>query len=109
MSLQSGSVQLKPISRFPAIERDLAIVVDEQISWADIIKVIKNTAPNELENIRFVETYRGKGISAGRKSITLSLLFRDKDGTLTHETVDSFQAKIVKGLSEAAAAELRTL
>jgi phenylalanyl-tRNA synthetase beta chain len=108
MALQKGPKKLKPIPRFPAIERDLSIIVDEQIRWADIFNSIKNKASTELEDILFVEIYRGKGIPKGRKSVTLSLRFRDQDGTLTHETVDRFQADIVQGLAESVGAELRT-
>jgi phenylalanyl-tRNA synthetase beta chain len=107
--LQSSPVKLKPIPRFPAIERDLSFVVDEQICWADIVEAVKSKAPAELEDIRFVDIYHGKGIQAGQKSVTLSLRFRDQDGTLTHETVDSFQDDIIQSLSHSIAAELRTI
>jgi phenylalanyl-tRNA synthetase beta chain len=109
MNLQSGPIKLKPIPRFPAIERDLSIVVDEQIRWADIIEAIRNKAPVELENIQFVDIYRGKAIPSGRKSVTLSLRFRDQDGTLTHEAVDCFQADIVQSLYDSISGELRTI
>jgi len=109
MSLAGGAVKVKPIPRFPAIERDLSILVGEEIRWADIIKAIKCKASGELEDIRFVGIYRGKGVPSGSKSVTLSLRFRDEDGTLTHETVDAFEADIVRSLAETVAAELRTV
>jgi len=109
MALTGGAVKVKPIPRFPAIQRDLSIIVDEAIRWADIIQAIKSKAPSELEDVQFVGIYRGKGIPSGRKSVTLSLRFRDEDGTLTHETVDLFEADIVRSLAEAVAAELRTV
>ncbi|MGB2862427.1 MAG: phenylalanine--tRNA ligase subunit beta [Sedimentisphaerales bacterium] len=109
MSLAGGAVKVKPIPRFPAIQRDLSIIVDEIIRWADIIKAVESKACPELEDIRFVGIYRGKGIPSGNKSVTLSLRFRDEDGTLTHETVDGFEADIVRSLAESVAAELRTV
>ena len=109
MTLTGGAVKVKPIPRFPAIQRDLSIIVDEVIRWVDIIQSIKSKAPSELEDIQFVGIYRGKGISSGRKSVTLSLRFRDEDGTLTHEAVDLFEADIVQSLAGAVAAELRTV
>jgi len=109
MALAGGAVKVRPIPRFPAIERDLSIIVGEAIPWADIIKAIKSKASGELEDIRFVGIYRGKGIPSGSKSVTLSLRFRDEDGTLTHETVDGFEADIVRSLAETVAAELRTV
>ncbi|OHB56001.1 MAG: phenylalanine--tRNA ligase subunit beta [Planctomycetes bacterium RBG_13_44_8b] len=107
--LQSTPIKLKSIPRFPAIERDLSIVVNEQIRWTDIVEAVKKRAPLELEDIRFVDIYHGKGIPSGQKSVTLSLRFRDQDGTLTHETVDGFQAVIIQSLSDSISAELRTI
>ena len=83
----NGDVGRQPI---PAIQRDLSIVVEENIRWADIVGAVNSRAPAELENVEFVGIYRGKGIDAGKKCVTLSLRFRDEDGTLTHETVDGF-------------------
>jgi len=109
MALTGGAVKVKPIPRFPAIQRDLSIIVDEAIRWADIIRAIGRKAPSELEDTQFVEIYRGKAIPSGRKSVTLSLRFRDEDGTLTHEAVDLFEADIVQSMAESVAAELRTV
>jgi phenylalanyl-tRNA synthetase beta chain len=100
---------IKTIPRYPAIERDLSIIVDDKILWADIQGVINSKAPEELEDIRFVEIYRGKGIENKKKSITLSLRFRDRDGTLTHETVDGFQSGIISALQQQIHATLRTV
>ncbi|MHC4626804.1 MAG: phenylalanine--tRNA ligase subunit beta-related protein, partial [Planctomycetota bacterium] len=82
--------------------------VDEQVRWADIIAAVESKACEELEEVEFVGIYRGKPIPSSKKCVTLSLRFRDEYGTLTHETVDRFQADIVGSLSEATAAELRT-
>ena len=109
MALQRGAIKVKPIPRFPAIERDLSIIVDEKISWSEIIETVNKKAPGELEEARFVDIYRGKGIPAGKKSVTLSLRFRDEDGTLTHDTVDGFEADIVKTLTKSVGAQLRTV
>jgi phenylalanyl-tRNA synthetase beta chain len=108
-ALQAGPVKVKPIPKFPAIERDLSIIVAESVTWADITRAVNKKACNELEDIRFVGIYRGRGISSGKKSVTLKLTFRDEDGTLTHETVDRFEADIVKGLTKSVGAKLRTV
>jgi len=108
-ALTGGAVKVKPLPRFPAIERDLSIVVDEQVRWVEIIEAVKSKASAELEDVRFVGIYRGKGVESGRKSVTLSLRFRDEDGTLTHETVDRFQTEIVRNLARCVSAELRAV
>jgi phenylalanyl-tRNA synthetase beta chain len=109
LALQQDAIKVKPIPRFPAIQRDLSIIVDDKICWVDIIDAIKARASTELENIQFVGIYRGEGIPSGKKSVTISLRFRDEDGTLTHETVDRFQTDIVGNLDKCVGAQLRTV
>ena len=109
LALQSGAVKVRPIPRFPAIQRDLSIIVDEDIRWADIVAAVNEKAPGELEDIRFVGIYRGGTIPTGRKSVTLTLTFRDRDGTLTHDMVDRFQTEIVRALAQSIGAKLRTV
>jgi phenylalanyl-tRNA synthetase beta chain len=108
LCLAAAPVRIKPVPRFPAIQRDLSLVVDERIRWADIMEAIRAKTSPELQDVRFVGIYRGKGIVSGKKSVTLSLCFRDEDGTLTHETVDRLEAAIVGSLAEGTGAELRT-
>ncbi len=107
-ALQTEAVKFTPIPKFPAIERDLSLVIDDEVIWADIAGAIDRQAPVELEEVRFVGIYRGKSIPGGKKSVTLTLRFRDEQGTLTHEAVDSFQNDIVAELKKATGAELRT-
>ena len=109
LALSSAAVKVKPIPRFPAIQRDLSIIVDEAVRWADVVEAVKSEASCELEEVQFVGIYRGEGIRSGQKSMTLSLRFRDEDGTLTHETVDHFEADILQSLAESVKAELRTV
>jgi len=108
LALQSKELKARPIPRFPAIVRDLSLIVDEQVRWADITEAISRKAPAELEQTRFVGIYRGEVIPAGKKSVTLSLVFRDADGTLTHESVDRLESDIVAELTASVGAELRT-
>lgn len=105
--LQSGPVKIKHIPRFPAIVRDLSIIVDEKTLWADIYAAIDEKKTSQLEAVKFVDIYRGKPIEKGKKSVTLSLKFRDDDGTLTHEQVDEFEKKMVDNLTQKLSAELR--
>ena len=107
--LGKTEIKMKPIPRFPAISRDLSIVVDEQIRWSQIAEAVASEAPAELEELGFVGIYRGAGVEQGRKSITISLRFRDEDGTLTHETVDGLEKKIMDELENRLRAKLRAI
>jgi phenylalanyl-tRNA synthetase beta chain len=108
VAMQGAVVKVKPLPRFPAIDRDLSLIVEEKVLWADITAAVEKKAPAELEGICFAGIYRGKPIEAGKKSVTVSLRFRDEDGTLRHEIVDGFEAEILGELKSALNAELRT-
>lgn len=108
LDISGNLTALKPIPRFPAVTRDLSLIVDENITWAAIVETIKRKRPAELEDVNFTGIYRGKPIPAGQKSITISLRFRDEDGTLTHEVVDKFETDILAELTGSLRAKLRT-
>ena len=108
LTLRAGSIKVKQLPKFPAIKRDLSLIVNEDAVWADIETAVHKKAPAELEELQFVDIFRGKSIPQGKKSVTLSLWFRDADGTLTHEAVDAFQAEILRSITESIGAELRT-
>jgi phenylalanyl-tRNA synthetase beta chain len=95
------------LPRFPAIERDLSIIVDEATPYADIDRAIHAASPALLERVEFLGTYRGKQIGPGRKSVSFRMLFRDPDKTLRHEEVDPQVAAVVASLQQHAHAELR--
>jgi phenylalanyl-tRNA synthetase beta chain len=102
------TVAVKPIPRFPAVHRDLSLILEEKIPWVQIAEVINAARPQELEKVEFVALYRGKPIPAGQKSVTVSLCFRDDDGTLRHEHVDEFEKTIFTSLQTKLGAQIRT-
>jgi phenylalanyl-tRNA synthetase beta chain len=108
LSLRSAAAKIKPLSKFPSIRRDLSLVVQEEVPWVNIESAVNRKASAELEEVRFVDIFHGKAIPQGKKSVTLSLLFRDADGTLTHEQVDGFEKAILGELTASIGAVLRT-
>lgn len=109
VAMQGVIVKVKQLPRYPAINRDLSLILEENVSWAQITAAVNKQATTELEEICFTGIYRGKPIEAGKKSVTISLRFRDEDGTLRHEIVDAFEAKILDELKKTLNAELRTV
>jgi len=95
------------LPKYPAIERDLSVVVDEATPWQSIAEAVDAAQPALLESTSFVGTYRGKQLGKGKKSVTLRMQFRDPDTTLRHEQVDPQIDAVVKRLSETVGAELR--
>lgn len=99
--------QVQPMARFPAVERDLSIVVNAATAWAAVESAVRAAEPRMLEALRFVGVYKGKPIPPGRKSVTFRMLFRDPAGTLRSEQVDAQVEAVVARLKKDLGAELR--
>ncbi|MBN1846574.1 MAG: phenylalanine--tRNA ligase subunit beta [Sedimentisphaerales bacterium] len=108
VQVQKSSVPITPLVRFPGISRDLSLVLAETVRWADIEAGIAAQEIADLQEIRFVGIYRGSGVPAGKKSLTLSLHFRRADQTLTHDEVDGYQGRILAALEQRFQAVLRS-
>ncbi|MCC6680373.1 MAG: phenylalanine--tRNA ligase subunit beta [Phycisphaeraceae bacterium] len=100
--------RIDALPRFPGIERDLSMIVDEQVTWRQFEQIIREVKPAMLEDLKFLIVYRGKPIPKGRKSVSLRLRFRDPRKTLKHEEVDPQVAAVVDALKQKLGAELRT-
>ncbi|MEM1354668.1 MAG: phenylalanine--tRNA ligase subunit beta [Planctomycetota bacterium] len=95
------------LPKYPAIERDISVVVDEATPWRKIAEGIDAAKPELFESVRFVGTYRGKQVGKGKKSVTFRLQFRDPERTLRHDQVDPQVEAVVKALGSSVSAELR--
>ena len=95
------------LPEFPAIERDLSLVVAEQTAWAQIEQLVRGLNLPLLEASTFVGTFRGQQVGTGKKSVTLRLRFRDDKRTLRHEEVDPQVATVVEKAKAQLGAELR--
>ena len=105
--LPRNVVKYAPMSRFPSITRDLAIVVDEEISAESVMKCMKNAAPDYLKDLELFDVYMGKGIDSGRKSLALGLTLQDLSRTLTDEDVEQSMENILSTLQQELKATLR--
>ena len=93
-------VLYKPLPRFPAVERDIALLCDEELPVADIEKAIRAGGGKILEKVILFDVYQGKQIEAGKKSVAYNLIFRSAEGTLTDEQIDGVLNKIFKNLRQ---------
>ncbi len=96
------------VPRFPAVRRDLSLLVPLAAQWAALRAALETAQLPHLEEISFTGSYRGKQVPAGTKSVTLSLRFRDAAGTLRSEMVDSHVNAALNVLAEKFGAKLRT-
>lgn len=108
MSLYPPTHSASALPKYPAIERDLSVVVGEQVAWQAIESAVTAARPDLLESTAFVGTYRGKQVGKGKKSVTLRMQFRDPERTLRHDQVDPQVASVVAALAEKVNAELRS-
>ena len=97
----------KPISKFPSIERDLAIVCKKEIEANSILSLIKQTARKTLVDLKVFDLYMGENIAADEKSIAVKLVFNDSNKTLEAADVDKTINSIIKRLEMEFGARLR--
>ncbi len=102
-----GKMKYKEISKFPSVKKDIAVVIDKNITSDEIATVIKKAGGSSLNKIDVFDVYTGKGIDENKKSIAYSLTFEKMDRTLTDEEINESIEKIVDMLSKKLGAELR--
>ncbi len=95
------------IPKYPAVERDIAMLVDEEIEVGQIKRIITQKAKKMLEEINLFDVYRNEKLGKNKKSVAYSLKFRLTDRTLTDEEVNNTMQEIVNALEKELNAELR--
>lgn len=95
------------LSKFPSIRRDIAVVVDESVTFEAIRKVIRETTSKIVKDIRPFDVYTGENIDSGRKSVALGLILQEKSHTLTDTEVDEVIDAVLHRLSNELDAKLR--
>jgi len=96
-----------PLPRYPSVERDLAVVVEETVAAGAIHAAIKEVAGDLLEQVRAFDEYRGAQVADGHKSVAFALTFRSPERTLTDAEVDRVMAEIRLGLEKKYRARFR--
>lgn len=94
----SVSKQIVPLNKYPAAKRDLSILIQKNISIADILKLINDAQEGILEDVEVFDVYAGKNLPEDKKSVAFHLLFRHKDRTLSSEEINQALDKIEKDL-----------
>ncbi len=105
--LRRGVSEFNELPRFPASERDLAVVVPDSAITSELLGTIRGTAGPTLAELIVFDLYRGKQIDKNHKSVAFRLIFLDESKTLTDEYVDSLVTKIIAALEKQHGAKLR--
>ncbi|MGH8100558.1 MAG: hypothetical protein ACREIW_04625, partial [Chthoniobacterales bacterium] len=107
LNTRALTTRFREIERFPAITRDIAMIVPENISHEEIERVIHSVLEPLLDRVELFDLFAGSEIGRARKSLAYSLTYRDRNRTLTNEEVTAAHAKIRERLQRELGAELR--
>ncbi|MDB4973281.1 MAG: Phenylalanyl-tRNA synthetase beta chain [Myxococcaceae bacterium] len=99
--------QVRPLPRFPASSRDLAIVVEEAREAGEVAAVLREAGGPLLDAVELFDLYRGGQLESGKKSLAFRLTYRDPEATLTDQRVDDAHARVVEEAQRRFAASLR--
>ncbi len=95
------------LSRFPAVRRDLAFLVPEQVAWADLAATVRQAAGPLLRDLNLFDRYVGQGVEPGFKSLAMGLILQDKSRTLTDRDVEAVVAEAVTAIEREHHARIR--
>jgi phenylalanyl-tRNA synthetase beta chain len=106
--LQGSLPQFKPLSRFPAVSRDLALLVPDSVSAAEILNVVRQNAGDVLRDLSVFDVYRGRGVADQHYSLALSLTWQDPERTLLDTEIQAYIENILQSASSTCGALLRS-
>ena len=106
-AIRNVKVSYTEISKFPAVKRDLALLLDKKVQFAEIEKIAYETEKKLLKEVSLFDVYEGKNLEAGKKSYAVSFLLQDENATLNDKQIDKIMSKLVKNLEDKLGAKLR--
>lgn len=99
---------VRSLPEFPAVERDLTLIVSEDVRWSAVESLVREANPERFESLAYVGSYRGKQVGEGKKSLTVRLWFRDEARTLRREEVDPQIESLIRLAGDKLGAQVRT-
>ena len=107
LKLISNKIKFSEIPKYPEVRRDLALLIDNGVTYESIYKIAKQTEKEVLKNIDLFDVYQGDNLSEGKKSYALSFILQDNSKTLTDEQIDKIMNKLQKNFETELGAVLR--
>ncbi len=89
----------QPIPEFPSIQRDISMIIDQQITWQQITEIIQGIDPL-VTDVTYLDTYTGEGIESGKKSLSFRIVFRSLERTLQSSEVDAIMKMVIEVLQK---------
>lgn len=106
-SIKTSVPSFKPLSKFPAVRRDLSVVVDEKIRSEEVLSACEEASGELLRDLQLFDVFRGQGIDSDKKSLALGLIFQASSRTLTEDEIETSVQRVLKRLSNDFDATLR--
>lgn len=105
--VKKSKVTFSEISKFPAVKRDLALLLDKTVQFAEIEKIVTDSERKLLKDVALFDVYEGKNLPAGKKSYAVSFYLQDEGKTLNDKQIDAIMKKIQTNLEQKLGAQLR--
>ena len=105
---QQAKLKYHAISKFPMVRRDLALLLDKEVTYQEIENLVKKTDDNLIKNVNLFDVYEGDRLPAGKKSYAISINLQDENKTMNDKQIDKLMKKVVNSLKQELKAELRT-
>ncbi len=104
---RKNKVEYTELSKYPAVSRDLALLIDRQTEFSQIEKTAFQTEKKLLKRVELFDVYEGKNLPEGKKSYAVNFILQDEQKTLNDKQIDGIMQKLIKNLTEKLGAELR--
>ena len=106
-AVRKRQVTYQEMSKFPAVSRDLALLVDKNVEFAEIECVARQTEKKLLKSVNLFDVYEGKNLPDGKKSYAVNFILQDEQKTLTDKQIDAVMQKLIANLTSKLEAQLR--
>ncbi|MES2558742.1 MAG: phenylalanine--tRNA ligase subunit beta [Bacteroidota bacterium] len=106
--VRNSNMKFRPISVFPHVRRDLALVLDKQVTYGELERIALKSEPKLLQSINAFDVYKGDKIEQGKKSYAVSIILQDDEKTMTDQDIDRVVNKLVKQFEKELGATLRS-
>lgn len=106
-AIRKNVVSFKEISKYPAVSRDLALLIDNNVEFEAIERVAYKTEKKYLKNVELFDVYEGKNLPAGKKSYAVNFILQDEGKTLNDKQIDAIMSKLIANIKKELNAELR--
>ena len=106
-AVRKNTVLYHDISRYPAVSRDLALLVDKSVEFAAIESIAVQTEKKLLKSVELFDVYEGKNLPEGKKSYAVNFILQDENKTLNDKQIDNVMNKLINNLKSKLGAELR--